>query len=73
MENSFRNLLFCDAEPVWRTVLGSIVLLYVASVENICRKVLFCDAEPVSRTVLGRYCFVICSQCGEQFQEGIVL
>ena len=41
--------------------------------EYCCRKVLFCDAEPVWRTVVGRYCFVMQSECGEQWQEFIVL
>ena len=59
MENCFRKVLFCDTDPVWRTVVESycfvmrsqcgeqlqecIVLLYGASVDKIFRKVLFCD------------------------------
>ena len=55
MENYCRMVLFCDLEPVCRTVAGRY----------------FCDAEPVWRTVAGWYCFVMWSQCGELLQEGI--
>ena len=89
MENCCRKVLFCDMDPVWRTVAGRycfvirsqcgeqlqevIVLLCGASVENCCRKVLFCDPELVWRTFSGRYCFVIGSQCLELLQGGIFL
>ena len=41
--------------------------------ENSGRKVLFCDAEPVWGIVAERYSFVMWSQCGELFHEGVVL
>ena len=58
MEKCCRKLLFCDSEPLWKTVAD---------------RYIFCDKEPVLRIVAGIESIVIEIQCGDVLQEVIVL
>ena len=73
MENSGREVLFCDTVPVCRPVVGRYCFIIWSQCGELLQEGIVCDTEPVLRTLAGRYCFVICSQCGELLQECIVL
>ena len=72
MKNSCRQVLFCDAVPVWSIVRGGHCFVMTSQYEKLLQAGIFCDAEPVWKTVAERYCFVIGSHFGELLQEGMV-
>ena len=72
METCCKKFLFCDTDPVWRTVAGRYCFVIQSQCLDLLQEGIGCDMEPVWRSVAGRYCFVIQSQCGELWQEAVV-
>ena len=59
MEKFCRRVLFCDLEPVLRTVAGRYGFVIRGQCQELLQVGIVFDTEPVWRTVSGRYCFLM--------------
>ena len=68
MEKFCRRVLFCDVEPVLRTVAERYSFVMWSKCGELLQEGIICDRETVWRIVARWYGFVVLRQCGELLQ-----